>query len=154
MPKYLDQAGLTYLWGKLKTKFASLDSNGKVPTSQLPEGLPATIADGSITEEKLDSAVVDKLNEKVTFTNHSVTVTYSSGTPGTRGQAAPLGFASDFINSHVLVGYVVYDNDSSATMRAEVVSNGDNIYLAVYRANTSAVSNKTIKVRLTWIPAA
>lgn len=153
MPKYLDQAGLTYLWGKLKAKFASLDSNGKVPTSQLPDGLPATIADGSVTEAKLDSAVVDKLNEKVTYTNHSVTVNYSAGTPGTRGQATALGFSSDFTNSHILVGFVVYENGSNATMRAEVVSNGTNIYLAVYRANTSAVSGQTIKVRLTWIPA-
>jgi len=136
---YLDGNGLATLWSKIK-QYVDNKIVGDIP-------------DNSITEAKLVTAVKDKLNNIVTYTNHSVTVNYSAGTPGTRGQVTILGFASDFVNSHILVGYVVYDNGSSATMRAEIVGNGTNIYLVVYRANTSAVSNQTIKVRLAWIPS-
>lgn len=156
MPKYLDQAGLTYLWGKLKTKFASLDSNGKVPTSQLPDGLPATIADGSVTEAKLATAVQTKLNNVVSYTEHTVSVTYAAGTVGTRGQVTNLNVSSSRISDYEWVGYTV-QNGSSNSVRIDVINAPDSggtprIYLAAYRASSGAVSNVSIKVRLAWIP--
>ena len=39
MKQYLDQTGVEYLWGRVKNNFAKLDSDGKVPASQLPSYL-------------------------------------------------------------------------------------------------------------------
>ena len=36
MKQYLDQSGVEYLWGRIKHNFAKLDSDGRVPASQLP----------------------------------------------------------------------------------------------------------------------
>ena len=36
MKQYLDQSGVEYLWGRIKHDFAKLDSDGRVPASQLP----------------------------------------------------------------------------------------------------------------------
>lgn len=134
MSKFLDQDGLAYLWGKLKTKFASLDSNGKIKTSQLPSGLGA-----------------------MTYTDHSVTVTYASGTVGTRGQASALSVSSSVLNNYNLVGFIVLQNEVSASMHTNIVCNPSSsgeqrIYLVAYRATTGAVSNSVVKVRLLWKP--
>ena len=152
MPKYLDQSGLTYLWGKLKTKFASLDSNGKVPTSQLPDGLPATIADGSITEAKLDTTLAAKVNAKPIYEDVDAVITYSAGTVGTRGAVVNVASASK--SGYSLASVFIYKHQNSNTFNASLGRNysNDMIYVAAYRASTGAASSLPITVRFLWIP--
>lgn len=152
MPKYLDQDGLTYLWGKLKAKFAALDSNGKVPTSQLPDGLPATIADGSVTEAKLATAVQTKLNKAPLVEDTTVTVSYSAGTVGSRGAAVAV--ADDTKTGYTLMGAYIYQHSNSSTFNATLMRNSSNekITLTAYRATGNAASNISVTVRLVWLP--
>lgn len=152
MHEYLDLAGLAYLWGKLKNKFASLDSNGKVPTSQLPDGLPATIADGSITEAKLATAVQTKLNKELLIEDVEVNITYAAGSIGTRGVAQTVGSASK--TGYTLGGVFIYKHQNSGTFNAMIGRNysTDNIYVAAYRATGNAASNLPITLRFLWIP--
>ena len=152
MHEYLDLAGLAYLWGKLKNKFASLDSNGKVPTSQLPDGLPATIADGSVTEAKLATAVQTKLNKAPLIEDATVTVTYSAGTIGSRGAAVAV--AADTKTGYTLIGYYIYQHSNSSTFNATLMRNSTNnkITLIAYRATGNAASNLSVTVRLVWLP--
>ena len=83
----------------------------------------------------------------ITYVEQSVNVSFTAGTIGTRGYqsqfTAPTG--------KKLIGAVVTYLGDSSSCAPSLVSSSGTLYLNVYRATSSAVSNVRIDVRYTFV---
>ena len=103
--------------------------------------------------KELLTQIVNKLkatSEDIVFYDKTVTTSYSSGAVGSRG--AQVSFANPAPNSYYIHSITIRSiNDSSSYMVLPFYYNGDGkFYVNFYRCTTSACSNATATVRITY----
>ena len=87
----------------------------------------------------------------VTTEDVTVSISYASGTIGSRGATESLG--TTVKTGHTYIGAYILDNRNTSAFNATVQGNGPNntAHLTVYRATGNAVSNANVTVRKVWL---
>ena len=107
-----------------------------------------TRAEGTVTQEGTQlNAAFGLVTEEYTGS-----ITYEAGTVGTRGVAVNLGSAVK--TGMTLISAILISASNASAYSVQLYVSSGNLYAAIYRANTGAVSGAAITVRATWMPGA